>query len=76
MPDFPHLPPEGSFVMNIWQVFSRLPAAVAALQDLAGRILALHSDPAVVAALAADPALKAQADAISSDVRSLQEAFK
>ncbi len=62
--------------MNIWHVIANIGKAVNALRDLSARVLAFHSDPAIQAAIAANPALKADSDAISADVRAIQDSFR
>lgn len=62
--------------MNIWRVFAGLPAVVAAVKDLADRIIRLHDNPKFAALVASDPAIKAESDAISKDVRDVQNALR
>lgn len=62
--------------MDIWRALSNLPRAVAAVRDLANRLVVMHEDPEFKDAISKSPNLKAQSDAISKDARDIQEAFK
>ena len=62
--------------MNIFNVISHVPAALAALKDMAARILKLHANPKFQALMNSDPEIKADSEAISRDARDIQNAFK
>jgi hypothetical protein len=63
-------------MMSFFSILGHIGKAISAIKDLSNRIAAFHSDPIIQAAIAASPALKAQSDAISADVRTLQDALK
>lgn len=60
---------------NIGTAISHIPQSLVAVESLAGDFMGFQDDPITIAAIAANPTLKTTSDALSADVRSIEEAF-